>query len=343
MNTIPDTYPIPFVQDFNNNIAGNSIFSKLDLTKAYFHIPIHPEDIDKTTITTPLGAFRYKRLNFGLRNAPASWSRFIGQVLSELNFIFFYLDDILIFSHNLQEHLQHLNIVFKRLSTYGLLLNIQKCVFGVEQLDFLGHQVSSKGVQPQQSKTECIRQYPAPSNQKQLRNFIGLISYYHKFIPNCAAILAPLNALVILGKASCRPVTLEGETLAAFNNAKNSLINKTILVHPRQSAEISIATDSSATTIAGVLQQLEDDVWKPLAFCSRKLTPTEQDYSIFSRELLAIYFAVKKFRYYVEYKPFHIYTDHKSICSAIKSSSINYLPREFRQASRIYFNIYYGC
>lgn len=334
--SVPDSFPIPFLQDFTAKIAGSTVFSKLDLKKAYFQIPIHPKDVPKTTITTPLGAFQYLRLNFGLKNAPASWSRFIAEVLLELSsFLFFYLDDILVFSKDQDEHLVHLKLLFERLKKFGLLLNVEKCVFGVQQLDFLGHNVSKDGISPQMSKIKVIKEFPVPVNQKQLRNFIGLMSYYHKFIPRCAELLAPLNSLVLPGKASMKPVVFQPYHLEVFQKAKNGLINYTLLVHPRQESKISIATDASASIIAGVLQQWEDGVWKPLGFCSRKLTDTEMKYSIFSRELLAIHFAVKKFRFYVEYKPFTIFTDHQAICSAIKGTSENYLPREFRQIEYI--------
>lgn len=333
--TIADTYPIPFIEDFPNKLHGAVIFSKLDLKKAYFHIPIHPEDKSKTTITTPLGAYRYCRLNFGLKNAPSSWSRFIQEVLKGLYNVFFYLDDILVFSNNEQEHVQHVESVFKRLNAYGLLLNVKKCVFGVRELDYLGYRVTTQGIQPQDSKITVIKNFPVPINQKQLRNFIGLISYYHKFIPNAAKLLLPFHGMVIPGKASLKSIYFDEDMMLAFNNIKNELIKATLLVHPSKDATISVATDSSSNTIAGVLQQLENGTWKPLAFCSRKLTKTEQKYSIFSRELLAVYFAVKKFRYFLEYREFHIYTDHKPICSAIKKSSENYLPREFRHLEYI--------
>lgn len=329
--TVPDSYPPPFLQDFTHRISGSTIFSKLDLKKAYFHIPIHQEDIQKTSIITPLGAFSYRRLNFGLKNAVSTWMKFINQVLSGMGFTFAYLDDILIFSNSVEAHLHHLKLVFDRLRDHGLLLNVDKCTMGVTNLDFLGHNISIQGISPQQCKINAIKEFPVPTTQKQLRNFLGLITFYHRFIPGCADILSSLNALVIPGKASNKLVVLNGVQLLAFNRAKDALVNATLLVHPNVDAEISVACDASLTSIAGVLQQKEDGIWKPLGFCSRKLTPREQKYSVFSRELLAIHFSIKKFRYYLEGRQFCVFTDHKPISSAIKSSSLNYLPREFRQ------------
>lgn len=333
--TVPDTFPIPFIQDFTNKIYGCKIFSKLDLTKAYFHIPIAPEDVPKTTIITPLGAFQYKRMNFGLKNATSTWSLFIGTVLEGLCFLFFYLDDILIFSKSESEHLKHLEIVFGRLRDFGLLLNVGKCVFGVTELDFLGHSVNTEGISPQKAKIEAIRKFPVPRTQRQLRNFLGLITFYHKFLKNGSLHLGPLHASVDQGKSSDKPVILDNLQLQAFENAKQALMEATMLVHPIPSAEISIASDSSAHTVAAVLQQLQNGIWKPLAFCSRKLTRAETRYSTFSRELLAIYFALHKFRFFIEGRVFHILTDHKPLCSAIKNSSNNYLPRELRHLEYI--------
>lgn len=333
--TVPDTYPIPFIQDFTNKIYGSTIFTKLDLTKAYFHIPIWPEDIQKTTIVTPIGAYQYKRMNFGLKNATATWSLFIGVVLEGISFVFYYLDDILIFSKDESQHLNHLSIVFNRLRDYGLLLNVDKCVFAVPELDYLGHTVSSQGVRPQRLKVKAIEDFPTPKTQRQLRNFLGLITFYHKFLKNCSLFLAPLHKLVDHGKASDKPISLNETQLKSFKDAKLALTENTMLVHPIPGAEISIACDSSSHTIAGVLQQLQDGEWFPLAFCSRKLTDAEVKYSTFSRELLAIYFCLHKLRYFIEGRIFYIFTDHKPICSAIKNTSRNHLPRELRHLEYI--------
>ncbi|GFT48347.1 hypothetical protein TNCV_4708931 [Trichonephila clavipes] len=181
-----DSYPMPYLNDFAHALHGKRIFSKIDIFKAFHQIPIAECDIPKTAVTTPWGLYEYTHLCFGLVNAPQTFMRFMHEVLRGLPFCFVYLDDILCYSENAEEHRSHLRTIFQRLNSYGLKLNISKCVFGVTELIFLGHFITPDGIKPLPDKVQAVLDYKQPETVGSLRKFLGLLNFYRRFLPKAA-------------------------------------------------------------------------------------------------------------------------------------------------------------
>ncbi len=332
-----DGYPLPNLMDFSSRLSGCRLFSKLDLRKGYYQIPMNPEDVKKTAVTTPFGLWEFTRMPFGLKNAGMSFQRLIDRAMAGLEFVFGYLDDLLVFSEDEISHAAHLREVFQRLRAFGLVLNAGKCSFASSQVDYLGHAVSGAGATPLSTNLDAILRHPRPSSIQELQGFLGMVNFYRRFLPGAAAFLLPLTDHLRGGKKGSTSVTWSQGMEEAFVTAKEALGKAAALSHPSSEAEWSLAVDASASHVGAALQQRfrRSSAWQPLGFFSKKLSPAAQKYSAFDRELLACYEAVRHFRHLLEGRPFHILTDHKPLTHALSRVSDPWTPRQCRQLSYV--------
>ncbi|GFX44835.1 hypothetical protein TNCV_1901481 [Trichonephila clavipes] len=292
-----DSYPMPYLNDFAHALHGKKIFSKIDIFKAFHQIPIAECDIPKTAVTTPWGLYEYTHLCFGLVNAPQTFMRFMHEVLRGFPFCFVYLDDILCYSENAEEHRSHLRTIFQRLSSYGLKLNISKCVFGVTELIFLGHLITPDGIKPLPDKVQAVLDFKQPETVGSLRKFLGLLNFYRRFLPKAAEQQYLLSEFLkgSKGKKDSKLLNWSSEAITAYQRCKQALADAALLAHPSPSAPLALHVDASDYAIGGALHQVVDSELQLLAFFSRKLTSSEKSYSAYDRELLAIYSASDTF------------------------------------------------
>lgn len=330
--TLPDKYPLPHIHDFNMLLSGSKVFSKIDLVRAFNQIPVNEADIPKTAVITPFGLFEFLALPFGLRNAAQTFQRFIHEVFQDLDFCFIYIDDILVFSPSEKEHRMHLNKMFQRLEEYGLTVNVTKSVFGQPKVAFLGYEISEKGISPLPERVQAILNYSLPQTVSDLKRFLGVINFYRRSLPKAAEAQLALTDLTQGAVKNDKTKIVWNSSLETnFNKLKQDLANATLLAHPDSSLPFSLSVDASNRCVGAVLQQHRGNLSEPLAFFSKKLSSTEQKYSTYDRELLAIYLAVKHFRHFLEGREFTIFTDHKPLTFAFTKKNDSSSPRVTRQ------------
>ena len=264
------------------------------------------------TINTQKGLFQYTRLPFGVSSAPAIFQRIMDNLLQGIPQVCVYLDDILVTGKSTEEHLKNLEEVLSRLRNAGMRLKRSKCAFLLPQVEYLGHQISEKGLQPTTQKLRAIVEAPAPNNVSQLKSFLGMINYYSKFLPNLSTQLAPLYSLLqkktiwSWGKAQQQ----------SFEKAKQQLVSSQVLAYHDSTKDLLLACDASPYGVGAVLShRMEDGSERPIAFASQSdsLSPAEKNYTQLDKEGLAIVFGVKKFHHYLLGRHFTIQSDHKPL------------------------------
>ncbi|GFX78929.1 transposon Tf2-9 polyprotein [Trichonephila clavipes] len=279
--------------------------------------------------------------NLHVCNAAATFQRFIDEVLRNLPFVFAFVDDILVASSSPEEHLQHLQILFTHLQHYGLSLKPSKCIFGETSIKFLGFKVSESGIEPLSDRVDCILNFPQPTTLTQLRRFLGLFNFCRRFVPKASHLLATLNKFLEGVKnfkksknVSCKnlhdSIQWTEEAEQAFNDAKNALADATLLRHPIPGAKLSLWTDARDKAVGGSLMQLCQNNWESVAFLSVNLSKSQQKWSTYDRELLAMYISVKRFRHMLEGRDFIIYTDQKPLMYAFMQNPDKCNPRQWR-------------
>ena len=314
--TKKDTFPLPRIDDLLDQLSQSKYFSTLDLAAGYWQIQVVPESRPKTAFATHQGLFEFRVMPFGLTNAPAVFQRLVQEVLEGLNpeggpdFVSAYIDDILVFSRTLEEHMEHLRLVIDRVMKAGLKLNPAKCKFIQQEVEYLGHIVTPQGLKTSTRHVEAVQQFPVPTTVSEVRQFLGLTSYYRRFVESFAKIVSPLHALP---KKNARFQWNE-ECQTAFDHLKQRLLDAPILAYPSFDREFLLETDASIQGLGAVLSQVQvDGLPHPVAYASRALSPAEKNYAITDVETLAVVWSVSHFKAYLYGQRVKVFTDHAAV------------------------------
>lgn len=310
-----DKYPIPNVQDLYAELSGGQLYTKLDLSNAYQQLQLDEEAQKLTTINTSRGLFVYKRLPYGISAAPGIFQRTMEQLVQGIPMTAVYLDDILVTGRTEGEHKSNLLRVLQRLQDAGLRLKKGKCLFMQSSVTYLGHRIDSEGIHPTSEKLEAIARAPAPGNVSELRSYLGMLNYYHRFLQNLSHVLAPLHELL-----QNNVVWHWGEAQKhAFDESKKMLQSSKVLVHYDPKLPLIVSCDASPYGVGSVLSHvMPSGEEKPVAFASRSLTTAEKKYAQIEREGLSVVFGVTHFHKYLYGRSFKIQTDHQPLLGLLK-------------------------
>lgn len=310
--TAQDSYPLPVIEDILDDLGKASVFSALDLSAGFHQIPMEAKSRKYTAFSTHDGHFEYLQMPFGLKNAPATFQRMMNTALRGLigKICFVYLDDIIVFGKTMEEHNKNLIILFNRLRDTNLKLQPDKCEYIKPELEYLGHVITPEGVKPNPEKCKAVKEFPIPKTPKQIKSFVAFAGYYRKFIKNFAAIAKPLTDRTKNYQTDKnKPVVWTEECQTAFDTLKNILISDPVLKYPDYSKKFVLTTDASNQGLGAVLSQ----EGHPCSYISRTLNKAEVNYTTTEKELLAIVWAIKRFRQYLLGRKFTIKTDHQAL------------------------------
>ena len=309
--TVKDAYPLPRIDDSLDQLSGSRWFSSLDLNSGYWQVETDPKDREKTAFTSRKGLFEFVVMPFGLCNAAATFERLMETVLAGLHWqiCLIYLDDVIVVGKTFEDMIQNLGLVFERLQQAGLKLKPRKCKLFAKKVTFLGHVISEAGVHTDPNKTECIENWPTPKNTREVRAFLGLCSYYRRFVYNFAEIAKPLFKLT----EKNQPFKWTDDCTRVFQMLKEKLVEAPILTHPDFAKSFILDVDASDQSIGAVLSQMTENGESVIAYASRTLTKSERRYCVTRKEMLALVNFVKYYKHYLYGKKFTVRTDHGSL------------------------------
>ena len=305
-----DTYPIPCVADQLATFKGGKKFSKIDLKQAYQQLELDEESQELLTISTHRGLYQPTRLQFGVHSATGIFQRIMDQKLAGIPMTKVRVDDIIVSGIDDVDHMKNLKEVLVQLKESGLTAQLKKCIFMAPEVPYCGHIISEKGIRPIKSNVEAVLEAPAPTNISELRAFLGMVNYYHSFVPNLATVIEPLHVLLRKGIRW----NWSDECQEVFDKLKNMLSKEPLLAHFNPNLPIIVHVDASPYGLGAVLSHvMPNGEERPVSFCSRTLSAAERNYAHIEKEGLAMVFAVKKFNNFLHGYKFDIFTDHKPL------------------------------
>ncbi|GJV03465.1 reverse transcriptase domain-containing protein [Tanacetum coccineum] len=309
--TRKDHFPLPFMDQMLERLAGNEYYCFLDGFSGYFQIPIDPQDQEKTTFTCPYGTFAYRRMPFGLCNAPGTFQRCMMAIFHDMieETMEVFMDDFSVFGDSFSSCLSHLDKMLKRCEDTNLVLNWEKCHFMVKEGIVLGHKISKSGIEVDKAKVDVIAKLPHPTSVKGVRSFLGHAGFYHRFIQDFSKIARPMTHL--LEKET--PFIFSKECIEAFNILKKKLTEAPILVAPDWDLPFEIMCDASDYAVGAVLGQRKTKHFQPIHYASKTMTDAQAHYTTMEKELLAMVYAFEKFWPYLVLSKTIVYTDHSAL------------------------------
>ncbi|GJU90849.1 putative nucleotidyltransferase, ribonuclease H [Tanacetum coccineum] len=309
--TRKDHFPLPFIDQMLERLAGHKYYYFLDGFSGYFQIPIAPEDQEKTIFTCPYGTFAYRRMPFGLCNALATFQRCMTAIFHKLieDNMEVFMDDFSVFGSSFSHCLKNLEKMLKRCEETNLVLNWEKCHFMVKEGIVLGHKVSGSGIEVDKAKIEVISKLPYPTNVKAIRSFLGHAGFYRRFIKDFSQIARPMTQLLVKDA----PFNFSEECIQAFDTLKRELTQAPIMIKPDWSLPFEIMCDASDYAVGAVLGQRIDKHFKPIHYASKTMNEAQENYTTTEKELLAVVFAFDKFRQYLVLSKTIVFTDHSAL------------------------------
>jgi hypothetical protein len=328
--TIKNKYPLPRIDVLFDQLVEAKVFSKIDLRSGYHQIKIQASDIPKTAFSTRYGLYEFLVMSFGLTNAPTYFMYLMNSVfMLELDkFVVVFIDDILVYSKNEEEHVGHLHVVLQRLREHHLYAKLSKCDFWLKEIKFLGHTISQAGIAVDPDKVQEVMNLKPPMTVRQIRSFIGLAGYYRRFIPDFSRIAKPITELLkkeakFVWGQKCEDV---------FHALRQHLTTTPVLAQPESSKPFDVYCDASGTRLGCVLMQ--DN--RVIAYASRALRPHEQNYPTHDLELAAVVHALKMWRHYLMGTHYNFFTDHKSLKYIFTQADLNRRQRRWLELIKDY-------
>ena len=312
--TNKDSYPLPVINDLFHNLINARFFSKLDFDSGYYQLRMDEASRKYTAFACEFGFFEWNVLPMGLKNAGATFQREMDEMLGDLigKCCNVYMDDIIIYSNTIEEHLEHLRLVLGRIRHHKMRIKKKKCEFFKTEIEYLGHTISTGVLKPSQNKCLALFQYPRPSTLTQILSFLGLASYYRKFIRNFATTASPLYRI----STNTKKFSWNEECEKAFTDLRTCLtVTDCVLLLPQFDKPFKLETDASNYGIGAVLSQQvpETGEWKPVAYFAKHLSKAERNYSASERELLAVVKSIEFFKQYLYGQIFTVVTDHQPL------------------------------